>query len=128
VPGGENLRLQDLVERARQKLGVSGLLVAAQDGLPLAGHVPEGLDANAWSSFGPHLFRKLHLEDPALPPGKPRRFLLAFGEDCFSFWNEQGIYLICRHALKQMTPEFERSSALLADGLARYCKQHASAA
>lgn len=113
---------------AQQELGVAGLLVATQDGLPLAGHMPEGLDANTWSGFGPHLFRKLHHEDPALPKGKPRRCLLAFGDHCFSFWNEQGIYLICRHDLNQMTADFERDSAALAAGLAGYCKRHASAA
>lgn len=128
LPATQTLRLQDLVELARQKLDVPGLLVAAQDGLPLAGKMPEGLDANAWSGIGPQLFRKFSQEGKALELEKPRRCLLGLGQNWFTLWSEQGIYLICCHGAEKVNPEFDQASSILAAGLARFCKQHATAA
>ncbi|MFZ4693973.1 MAG: hypothetical protein ACOYMV_02505 [Verrucomicrobiia bacterium] len=128
LPATQTFRLQDLVELARQKLDVPGLLVAAQDGLPLAGKMPEGLDANAWSGIGPQLFRKFSHEGKALELEKPRRCLLGLGPNWFTLWSEQGIYLICCHGAEKVNPEFDQASSMLAAGLARFCKQHATAA
>lgn len=128
VPEAQTPRLQDVVEMVRQKLGVPGLLVAAQDGLPLAGKMPEGLDANAWSGIGPQLFRKFGQEGKVLELGKPRRCLLGLGPNWFTLWSEQGIYLICCHGIEKVNPEFDQASSTLAAGLTRFCKQHATAA
>lgn len=122
------IRIQDIVERLKAYRQLEGVLIATEDGLPMAGSMPGGPDANTWSGFGPQFFREFDKEAAALSLGTPRRCVIVLQDRCFTIWREAGVYLILSHALDQISPEFEEQNAVLIREIARRCEQQPATA
>ena len=127
LPAEIEVRIPEMVERLKVHRQLEGVFVSTEDGLPLAGSMPEGMDANAWGGIGPKFFRKLDQETQIVSLGKPRRCTFVLQNRCVTICHEPGIYLILSHRLENLSPEFEEHTSILALEIAPRCeKQDAS--
>ena len=58
-PGRKNWTPSEIVQKASALKGVAGALIAMQDGLLVAGHLPPGLNAETIAAFLPQMFSRV---------------------------------------------------------------------
>ncbi len=127
IPQQDPIRLQDVAAKIRTRLNSLGVLVATEDGLPLVSAMPAGADLNGWSSIGTHVFRKLEQVSHKLSFGTPQRCLLSIDDCWITVWHDHGVYMVVRHGLEQISPEFEMQISELGKAIAEHCRtQHAA--
>jgi len=122
ISDGRELRIPEIAEQIRVRFNLLGVMIATEDGLPMAGSLPSDLDSNAWCGLGHLLFQRFSKNGGATRT-EPRRCMLSFGTFWLTIWQDHGIYLLFVHQLETVTAEFEQRGAVLAREVALQCQQ-----
>ncbi len=123
ISDGRELRIPEIAEQIRVRFNLLGVMIATEDGLPMAGSLPSGLDSNAWCGLSHLLFQRFSKNGKATRT-EPRRCMLSLGTSWLTiWWQDHGIYLIFVHHLETVTAEFEQRGAVLAREVALQCQQ-----
>lgn len=121
LPEGTEIRIAEVPAQIQTKFGVDSVLVATEDGLPMVGAMPKGMDSNAWSGLGPQLFRSFTQRQEATALGSPRRCMLNLGKFWLTLWNAHGICMIFTHKGSVISQEFDQAAAHLVREIASRC-------
>ena len=85
-PGKANWSPSEIVENVAKLPGVSGAVVAMQEGLLVAQHLPEHLNGEAFAAFLPQIFARLNQYAGEMKLGEVDELAIsASGADCYVF-------------------------------------------
>jgi hypothetical protein len=122
----QEIQIQEIADKIRNKFNYLGVLIATEDGLPLVGSMPSGYDTNGWSSIGGHLFKKFDSQESTTSFGRPHRYMLLLDRSWFTIWHGKGIYFIVAHSGDVINPEFDQQNAILVQEVAQFCQHQSS--
>lgn len=124
APQEKELTLQEIVRLTAQLPGVTGCIMATEDGMFVTGQLPESLDAQTISAFAPQLFRRVGRYVKELKVGQVRRFSLFTDEQPVSIFYAGKIYLVVIHAPNRFSKTLLNKCERIAKEINRMCTNH----
>ena len=91
-PGRANWTPGEIVEKTSALKGVAGALIAMQDGLLVAGHVPSGLNAEAIAAFLPQMHSRMTQYTKELKLGDAKMLTIIVDDVSLRIYKAGGVY------------------------------------
>ncbi len=125
APVDRELTLQEVVRYTAQLPGVTGCVVALNNGLFITGQLPPAFDQNAMSVFAPQLFRKIGRYTKELKVGTVKRMTIFTDEQPLSIFQAGEVYLVIVHDTRRFSKALLRRLERISRGLAALCRHRA---
>jgi predicted regulator of Ras-like GTPase activity (Roadblock/LC7/MglB family) len=104
-PGRKNWTPSELVQRASLLKGVAGALIAMQDGLMVASHLPPGLNGETIAAFIPQMFGRMMQYSKELKFSQANNMTIIVDDIPLKIFRSGGVYFIVLGRAGEPLPE-----------------------